>query len=636
MTAMTATDRRQWLRQRGADIYIWVHVLAGAAVLCETAANWQLRDRRQFFAYLITAIVASGLKVRLPGLKGTASVGFLFVFIGILDLSTHDAIVMVAVSMAVQCLWRAKQAPRPIRVCWSISSISVAVYASSMIYGWVRQFTAEPFALGVLATAFFAISTSSLAGVVALTEGKPFRKVMKQQAWLLPYYFCGTSVAWIIGTMPSAIQWQVPLICWPVVYIIHHSYAKHLAQIEQEKKHVEDMNGLHLRTIETLAVAIEARDHETHDHLARVQAYAVEIGRELGFDEMDLNALRAASLLHDIGKLAVPEQIISKPGRLTPAEFEKMKVHPIVGAEILERVAFPYPVSPIVRSHHEKWNGTGYPDGLKGEQIPLGARILSAVDCLDALASDRQYRRALPLDEAMAKIVSESGTSFDPKVVGVLQRRYRELEATAKANSQARRPGLSTDVRVDRGAAPAAGFAEASAPADLASLASNVEASAFRRQPCAATDLTREEALAVMAMRLQTVVPHDALAFFVTRGSALYTEYVGGAHGAIFRELVVPWGDGLVGWVAENQTPIINGNPAVEPGYPLSASYSLRSALTIPIATIDGTQGVLSLYRRDVEAFDVGDLSALHALCQRSGFRPAEAERVPASSIAVQ
>ena len=147
----------------------------------------------------------------------------------------------------------------------------------------------------------------------------------------------------------------------------------------------------------------------------------------------ELEGLRAAALLHDIGKLAVPEHIISKPGKLTPEEFEKMKIHPVVGAEILERVQFPYPVVPLVRSHHEKWDGTGYPDGLKGEEIPIGARILAAVDCLDALASDRQYRRALPLHKAMAIVASEAGTAFDPRVVEVLARRYRDLEPMAHA-----------------------------------------------------------------------------------------------------------------------------------------------------------------------------------------------------------
>src|SRR5205823_14833511 len=141
-------------------------------------------------------------------------------------------------------------------------------------------------------------------------------------------------------------------------------------------------------------------------------------------------------------------------GKLAPEEFEKMKIHPVVGAEILERVAVPYPVTPIVRSHHEKWDGSGYPDGLKAEQIPIGARILSAVDTLDALASDRQYRRALPLDQAMEALTLEAGTAFDPKVVSVLKRRYIEVEGMARESRGAK---LSTDCTTERGAASAVG-----------------------------------------------------------------------------------------------------------------------------------------------------------------------------------
>jgi putative nucleotidyltransferase with HDIG domain len=160
----------------------------------------------------------------------------------------------------------------------------------------------------------------------------------------------------------------------------------------------------------------------------------MELAKDLGLSLDETEALRAASVLHDIGKLAVPEHIISKPGKLTPEEFEKMKIHPTVGAEILEQVDFPYPVAPIVRAHHEKWDGSGYPNGLAGEAIPIGARILSAVDCLDALASDRQYRKALPLDDAMAKVVEDAGKSFDPKVVAILQRRYIELEMPTRGD----------------------------------------------------------------------------------------------------------------------------------------------------------------------------------------------------------
>src|SRR5262249_36301102 len=161
----------------------------------------------------------------------------------------------------------------------------------------------------------------------------------------------------------------------------------------------------------------------------------------------EMEALRAAALLHDIGKLAVPEHIIAKPGRLTREEFEKMKIHPIVGAEILERVKFPYPVVPIVRSHHERWDGTGYPHGLAGEQIPIGARILSAVDCLDALASDRVYRKAIPLEEAMRWVAEQAGKAYDPNVVDVLQKNYQRLEELVRTQSGNAYQKLSTDFR---------------------------------------------------------------------------------------------------------------------------------------------------------------------------------------------
>jgi putative nucleotidyltransferase with HDIG domain len=170
-----------------------------------------------------------------------------------------------------------------------------------------------------------------------------------------------------------------------------------------------------------------------------------------------MQALHTAAFLHDIGKLAVPEHIINKPGKLTPEEFEKMKIHPVVGADILARVKFPYPVVPIVRSHHEAWDGSGYPDGLKGEDIPIGARILTVVDCFDALASDRPYRRAMPIDDAMALVKSKAGIQFDPEIVSLLEERYPELEKLARQQTSEMEP-LKTNIFVERGAAPGAGF----------------------------------------------------------------------------------------------------------------------------------------------------------------------------------
>jgi diguanylate cyclase (GGDEF)-like protein/putative nucleotidyltransferase with HDIG domain len=347
----------------------------------------------------------------------------------------------------------------------------------------------------------------------------------------------------------------------------------------------------------------------------------------------ETDALRAAALLHDIGKLAVPEHIISKPGRLTPEEFEKMKIHPVVGAEILERVQFPYPVAPIVRAHHEKWDGTGYPYGLAGEKIPIGARIISAVDCLDALASDRQYRRALPLEEAMKVVVSESGKAFDPRVVEVLTRRYTEWERTAQEKSKTAGK-LSTSVKVERGAAPAAGFESSSqppsspekipAPADfltsIAAARQEVQA-LFEISRDLGNSLSLDETLSVLAMRLGKIIPHNSLAIWIERDGVLFPEYVTGEDYRLFASLEIPVGQGLSGWVAHTRKPIVNGNPSVEPSYLGDSSKIslLHSAVAVPLEGMNGVVGVLSLYHLGRDAFTKDHLRILLAISAKIG-----------------
>ena len=165
---------------------------------------------------------------------------------------------------------------------------------------------------------------------------------------------------------------------------------------------------LYLSTIEALAMAVDAKDQITHGHIRRVQVYAVELAKRLGVhEERQLRAIETAALLHDMGKLAIPEHILNKPGKLTDAEFDKMKRHADIGADLLSSVRFPYPVVPIVRHHHEAWDGSGYPSGIARTDIPLGARILSVVDCFDA-HSDRPYRPRLEKDEAFRIWLNEA------------------------------------------------------------------------------------------------------------------------------------------------------------------------------------------------------------------------------------
>ncbi|MBI1789086.1 MAG: HD domain-containing protein, partial [Acidobacteria bacterium] len=402
-----------------ARVYFTLIVLLGAALLVTRLLEWECHDYPRFLVYLAISIVSSLFKVRLPSIRGTMSVNFLFFLVAIIELSLSETLAIGFLSTVAQCVWRAKSRLTSLKALFNVAVIGIAlgtayqVFACRALGGVELKF---PMRLMLAAGAYFVMNTLPVAMAIHLTESKPLVQTWRNTYfWAFAYYLVGAAIAGALNASNSLLGWQTSILILPVTYVVYRSYHLYLNKLESQRAHAEEMAALHLRTIEALALAIEAKDQTTHDHLRRVQVYSLEIGRALGLSEEELQALLAASLLHDIGKLAVPEHIISKPGKLTAEEFEKMKIHPVVGAEILERVQFPYPVVPIVRHHHEKWDGTGYPDGIKGEEIPIGARILSAVDCLDAISSDRQYRRALPIDKAMEVVAGQSGISYDPR-----------------------------------------------------------------------------------------------------------------------------------------------------------------------------------------------------------------------------
>jgi diguanylate cyclase (GGDEF)-like protein/putative nucleotidyltransferase with HDIG domain len=617
-----------------AKLYIGTVSVAGLAIIALQLAGWECQNVTRFFCYLSLIIVASSLKVSLPAITGTMSVNFLFILIGIVELSLPETIAIGFTGILVQCLWHAKSRPKAVQVFFNLAANAVAtgtaytVYHSAIFSRLNGGLPIYRMLLLMIATSvYFLLNTLSIAVVIAATEGGRVRKIWHDcYIWSFPYYLVGASIAWLAGLWSRYWQWQSSLIIVPVIYFIYRSYKLYLARLEDEKMHVEQMASLHLRTIESLALAIEAKDFTTHDHLRRVGVYVLEIAKELGMSEPEVEGLKAAALLHDIGKLAVPEHIISKPGKLTPEEFEKMKIHTVVGAEILERVQFPYPVVPIVRAHHEKWDGSGYPDGLKGEGIPLGARILAAVDCLDALASDRQYRRALPLAKAMAIVASEAGTSFDPRVVDVLARLYRSLEPKAQAETQDKSK-LSTDVKITRGSGPAAGYESPQSFGYASSIPALSSIAAARQEAQMLFELTRDlgsslsldETLSVVAARLKRMVPYDAIAIYIRRETSIAPAYVNGEDYRLFSALEIPLGEGLSGWVAENKKPIVNGNPSVEMGYlnDVNKFSTLRSALCVPLDGVNGLVGVLALYKSQRDSFTKDHLRILLAISSK-------------------
>jgi HD-GYP domain-containing protein (c-di-GMP phosphodiesterase class II) len=185
------------------------------------------------------------------------------------------------------------------------------------------------------------------------------------------------------------------------------------------------MQRSYLSTITSLARTIEAKDPYTGGHTERVGDFAIMLGREIGMDERDLMAIEVGAVIHDIGKIGVPDQILMKPGRLTDDEFTEMRRHPEISSYIVSELDLPPIVKHMVRSHHERWDGSGYPDGLSGEEIPLAARILSVADTLDAMTSDRSYRGALPLTDAVEEIRGNAGRQFCPRVVDAFLRCYQ-------------------------------------------------------------------------------------------------------------------------------------------------------------------------------------------------------------------
>jgi len=297
-------------------------------------------------------------------------------------------------------------------------------------------------------------------------------------------------------------------------------------------------------------------------------------------------------------------------------------------------VNFPYPVVPIVRAHHEKWDGTGYPDGLAGEAIPIGARILAAIDCFDALASDRQYRKALPLDEAMAMVAAEAGTGFDPRVIAVLRSRYVELEKIATEQPLQASPRLRTELKVKRGSRPAAGFAEPAQEQNNLGGGWRTRVS-FAKKLCdeiiqisrsSGAAISIEDIGALISLRLKHSIWYDTFALYCVNDGVLIPAFVIGKSSEGLASLRIPLGEGLSGWVAENGKLILNGNPSVEPGYPNDPAPdgSLRSALVMPLGVQPGRGSVLALYRAPEDAFTADDLHVFEAI--RAGLESAVSE----------
>ncbi len=615
---------------RKAKIVAVVMGALGLLQLISSVMVWSWPHSHLFLLYVSMAAACSWLQPKISGAGSLPlSANVPVILLSILQLSLPEAAIVGASGALAQGLLNRRTRAHWFNLLLGVCIAASAIATANFIYRSLIPSSAQTSTLRLLAASLALFFANTFP--VALASGHEQRSLgqywKESYSWLVPYYLVSAAIASAANAAATGgVSLQTMLLVLPGVYLAYRYYRAQKSNLETREKTAENMAALHLRTIEGLALAVEAKDSlNTRGHLRRVRVYALGIGQDLGLKGDELEALQAGALLHDIGKLAVPEYILTKPGKLTPEEFAKMKVHPIVGAEIIEQVQFPYPVAPIVRAHHEKWDGSGYPFGLKGQDIPIGARILSAVDYFDALASDREYRRALPLDEAMKLIESESGKGLDPEVVKALRRRYRELEESARTTEE--HVILSKNVTVKHGSAPDAGL-------DLWALTDavlggggvlNTIAAAGREQQMLlslttglGSSLNLDALLDRVDRGLRPLIPHQAMAIFIPQGDTLVLAYSAGEHRTMLSSEVRA-GEGLVGWVAQCQQPIVNGNPAVERGFRGDGENGLKAALAVPLKRSGGLAGVLAYYQRDRDSFNAEHLRILTNVAPRIG-----------------
>ena len=584
--------------------YVLATLVAGCIVLSISVSElWAVPPPVQWWVLVILTLISGSAVLKIPSVPVNFSISDVFTLTSAVVFGPAAGTALVAIDSLVLsgCLIRTGLSLE--RILFNATAPPVAMWLSAVTFfhaSGLHPLREQPLGLEVVgpwllafAAMYFVLNTFGIAVAVALHERANVFRIWQAHFKNLWFAFIGGGLG--AALVVFALQhgtYGLVILSLPIflAVILHFAYRNATGRVADRLQHLEQVNRMHVSTIEALAHAVNAKDGVTHNHIRRVQTRAIELASRLGIDrELQLRAIEAAALLHDVGKLAIPEHILNKPGRLTPAEFERMKSHARIGAEILSEVEFPYPVVPIVRHHHENWDGTGYPDGLKADDIPIGARILAVVDCYDALTSDRPYRRALSVRETFAIIDSRRGTMYDPAIVDT----FREMCASSMDEEP-----VAPDARTVAEAAtnPVLTESRVAEPVDEARLALELGATL-------SYGLGGRCAWLALTDGLCALPDVDTVVLFVVDEAKeqLTPRYVSGRHTTQFERLVIAVGERMSGWVAAVGEPMINADPALDL-FDVDA-VALRSALAIPCQGPGDTRAVMALYSSRTEAF---------------------------------
>jgi putative nucleotidyltransferase with HDIG domain len=568
-----------------ARVYVCVVIALGVSVLAASLASMPFQRPGLFTALLALSVISSVLKVDLPLGVGSSCISLSYAvdFTALLLLGPPAAMLIAVASVWSQCTFRMNERNPAYKTVFSMATLALTIAASGTTYellggtfGVLPSAPLQP--LMAAAMMYFLINSLAVAAAFALATERSIVTVWHDNfLWSVTSYVVGGIAAGIaVEVFHRAGQWHTALAVIPL-FLTYRTYRIYLSRIADEQRRVAEWTQLHRESTEVLARAIEAKDNGGSCHVERVQYYASTLARRLQLPELDVQAVEIAALLHDIGKLAVPEHILSKPGPLTADERKKVQIHAQVGAEIVGAVPFPCPVAPLIRSHHERWDGAGYPAGLRGEQIPVGARILAVVDCFDALTSERPYRRAVSQDVAVATLQQEAGTAFDPRIVTQFT---QLLPLLTPPSSDDRRRRTQTE-RASGEQPVAARHAGGDAYAEIAS-ANRESYTLYEIAQGMGRSMSLAETMTLVSSKLSTLVPFSSCALFVRSGeSHLHCRFAIGAHADALEGATVQDGEGLSGWVARHGRPLVNGVAAAEftaAGIP-SVGTGLQSAL---------------------------------------------------------
>jgi diguanylate cyclase (GGDEF)-like protein/putative nucleotidyltransferase with HDIG domain len=622
---------------RAAKTYWAVMVVAGATVFAWALTQvvsltpWQWAE---FAGLLSLVILASSNPIRIPNTNSSFTAGDTFTFLAILFLGVPAAILIGGVDSFVSSRRTSKRGASwigaPAMMALSVFVAGTAFYFALQRFGHVSQ---NPLGLvpipvsrlfaGIVLMAMlhYFLNGFTVSTVYALKTRNPILKFWRDgYLWTWSSFLAAAIAAGVIYSAISRFGFVYVLLSLPIVAVTFWSYKIYFDKINAKTREAEEMSRLHLSTVEALATAIDAKDQTSHCHVRRVQIYTEGLGRLLGLSEPELAALSAGALLHDVGKLAVPDHILNKPGALTAAEFEKTKVHTVVGAEILSRVNFPYPVVPIVKHHHERWDGCGYPDGLKGEQIPITARIMSVVDCFDSVREDRPFRQGMSRSDALSLLRKGAGTHFDPSIVELFVDNLAQFEFEIAAR------GLDSAIHTSNPASPIA-----PAEDEVARIRENASFAAYdqirnaHREVYALYEIARkfgsslevEKTLSVLVDKVGHLVPFDTCAVYLydeVKGYAATALAVGLDADALRDRCIAP-GEGATGFALANRRSVNRLHPTLDfDGLEISDERKYRSMASLPLFKDDLLLGALSLYSTTLKEYSDNQLRLLETV----------------------